>query len=251
VRSASGPSRRLLADTKPSNHVWSRGGIPAGRPRAPRSAWAFVPPLALIRSLKRDDCAAESNAAARHAPIPAMDRYLAGQGWAGPASRPGRPPLIMRCREDNRRSDGGRWPQPRRLSCPLAGRAGGVAGPGRGSVRPGRAPTACQGVGAGAAGGPATHELLDPGRATRGRMRRVARIEGGVPLRRETHTRQDRPHPRIRRCRRLSILEPDISALCQSLTAVGAIRIDERHLERRACRARECPRLAAQHPPSP
>jgi hypothetical protein len=28
-------------------------------------------------SLKRHDCAAESNAAARHAPIPAVDRYLA------------------------------------------------------------------------------------------------------------------------------------------------------------------------------
>src|SRR6266536_1145188 len=36
---------------------------------------------------------------------------------------------------------------------------------------------------------------------------------------------------RRERPERLSILEPDIPALCQPLTAVGAIRIDERHLE--------------------
>jgi hypothetical protein len=50
---------------------------------------------------------------------------------------------------------------------------------------------------------------------------------------------------RRERPERLSILEPDIPALCQPLTAVGAIRIDERHLERRARRARECPRAPA------
>ena len=43
-----------------------------------------------------------------------VDRDLAGQDRSGLASRRGRPPLIMQCCEDNRRSDGGRRPQRRR-----------------------------------------------------------------------------------------------------------------------------------------
>jgi hypothetical protein len=46
-------------------------------------------------------------------------RSLPGwSGWAGSASRPGRPPLMIRCCEHNRRSDAGRWPQ--RRPWPLA-----------------------------------------------------------------------------------------------------------------------------------
>ena len=41
---------------------------------------------------------------------PAVDRDLAGQVRPGRASRPGRPPLIIWCCDDNQRSDGGRRP---------------------------------------------------------------------------------------------------------------------------------------------
>jgi len=44
---------------------------------------------------------------------PAVVGDLAGQGRSGEAGRVGRRPLLMlRCCEDNRRSDGGRRPQP-------------------------------------------------------------------------------------------------------------------------------------------
>src|SRR5215218_3749306 len=72
---------------------------------------------------------------------------------------------MIRCCEDNRRSDGGRRPQ--RRPCPLAAGAGGVAGPGRRPVRPGGATPTGQGVRMRAAGGSATQELLDDRRARR------------------------------------------------------------------------------------
>jgi hypothetical protein len=92
---------------------------------------------------------------------PAVDRDLAGQGRSGEAGRGGRPPLMIRCCGDNRRSDGGCRPQRRRRPCQVAGRAGGVAGPGCGPVRPGGATAACQGVRGRAAGRLAAQELLD------------------------------------------------------------------------------------------
>ncbi len=70
---------------------------------------------------------------------PTVDRYLAGRVRPGPGSRRGRPPLMIRSCEDNRRADGGRRPQRKGRSCPMAGRAGEVAGPGRGPLRPGGA----------------------------------------------------------------------------------------------------------------
>src|SRR5215216_6678733 len=99
------------------------------------------------------------------ASTPTVDRDLAG---VGSASKAGRPPLMIRCCEHNRSSDGGRRPQRSRRPCLLAGGPGGAAGPDRGPVRPGGATLARPGVGAGAAGGPATQELLDAGRARRG-----------------------------------------------------------------------------------
>jgi hypothetical protein len=75
---------------------------------------------------------------------------------------------MVRCCAHNRRSDGGRRPPRGRRPRPLAGRAGCVAGPGRGPVRPGGATTAGPGVRAGAAGRPATQELPDDRRARRG-----------------------------------------------------------------------------------
>src|SRR5918995_4173464 len=100
------------------------------------------------------------------ASTPTVDRYLAGPG--GLVSTAGRPPLMIRCCAHNRRSDGGRRPQPRRRPCPVAGRAGGAAGPGRGPVSTGGATTAGPGVRLGTAGGPAAQELLDDRRARRG-----------------------------------------------------------------------------------
>jgi hypothetical protein len=52
---------------------------------------------------------------------------------------------MIRCCVDNRKSDGGRRPQPRRRSWPMAGRVGGVAGPGRRPVSAGGA--TCERVG--------------------------------------------------------------------------------------------------------
>ena len=98
---------------------------------------------------------------------PAVDRDLAGQVRRGPASRPGRPPLMIRCCEDNRRSDGSRRPQRRRGTCPVAGAVRRGDGPGRGPVRSGGAAAAGQGVRARPAGGPAPQELLDDRRARR------------------------------------------------------------------------------------
>jgi hypothetical protein len=49
-------------------------------------------------------------------------------------SRPGRPPLMIRWCEHNRRSDGARGPQ--RRPCPLARGTRWAAGPGRGGSRP-------------------------------------------------------------------------------------------------------------------
>ena len=108
---------------------------------------------------------------------------------AGPASRQGRPPLIIWCCEDNRRSDGGRRPQRRRL--PDGRRGWRSAGPGRGPVRPGGAAPAGPGVRARAAGGPAAQELLDDRRARRRRQpRRDAAPAGagrsGTPTRSAT-----------------------------------------------------------------
>jgi hypothetical protein len=97
----------------------------------------------------------------------AVDRDLAGQGWPGPVGRPGRPPLIIRCCDDNQRSGGGRRPQPRHRPCPVAGVVRRVTGPGRGSVRSGGSAAAGQGIRAWAAGGPAKKELLDARRARR------------------------------------------------------------------------------------
>ncbi len=90
---------------------------------------------------------------------PAVDRDLAGQGVAMVGEQTGRPPLMIRCCENNRRSDGGRRPQP--IACALAGGAGRVVGPGRGPVWAGGAQAAGQSVHARAAGGAATQELLD------------------------------------------------------------------------------------------
>ncbi len=95
------------------------------------------------------------------ASTPAVDRDQAGGVRPGPAGRPGRPPLMIWCCEDNQRSDGGRRPQRRRRPCPLAGAVGRVAGPGRGSVWSGGSAAAGQGVRARPAGRPATQELLD------------------------------------------------------------------------------------------
>jgi hypothetical protein len=73
--------------------------------------------------------------------------------------------LMIRCCENNRRSDGGRGPRP---TCyQVAGRAGGVAGPGLRPLPQGGAQTPCQGVCAGTAGRAATQELLDDRRAGR------------------------------------------------------------------------------------
>jgi len=101
---------------------------------------------------------------------PAVDRDLAGRaaGSGLAASRPGRPPLIIWCCDDNQRSDGGRRPQRRGRPCAVAGRAGGVAGPGRGTVWPGGSAATGWGVCARTAGGPAAQELLDDRRARRG-----------------------------------------------------------------------------------
>jgi hypothetical protein len=77
---------------------------------------------------------------------PTVDCDLAG---VGPVSKAGRPPLMIRCCAHNRRSDGGRRPQPRGRSGLLAGGPGGVAGPDRGPVWAGRATLAGPGVGAG------------------------------------------------------------------------------------------------------
>jgi DDE superfamily endonuclease len=73
--------------------------------------------------------------------------------------------VMIRWYVDNRRSHGGRRPQ--RNPCRLAGEAGRAAGPGPRPVRPGGAETARPGVGARAAGRPATQELLDDRRARR------------------------------------------------------------------------------------
>jgi hypothetical protein len=102
---------------------------------------------------------------------PTVDRYLAARGrfGAGLVGRAGRPPLMIRCCAHNRRSDGGRRPQRRRRTRPLAGRAGGAAGPGRGPVPTGGTTPPRLGVRAWAACGPATQELLDDRRACRGR----------------------------------------------------------------------------------
>jgi integrase len=77
-------------------------------------------------------------------------RYLAGRGRGRGADEGGHRRSWW-C-ANNQRSDGGRWPQRRGRSRPLAGGAGGVAGPGRWPVWPGGAPTAGQGVHARAAG---------------------------------------------------------------------------------------------------
>jgi hypothetical protein len=94
-------------------------------------------------------------------------RSLPGCSGAGPVGRAGRPPLMIRCCAHNRRSDGGRRPQRRGRPCPLAGRAGGAAGPGRGPVPAGGTTPPRLGVGAWAAFGPATQELLEDRRARR------------------------------------------------------------------------------------
>jgi hypothetical protein len=72
---------------------------------------------------------------------------------------------MIRCGEDNRRSDSGRRPQRSRGTCPVAGAVRPGDGPGRGSVCSGGATPTCQGVRARAACGPATQALLDDRRA--------------------------------------------------------------------------------------
>src|SRR6266699_2777199 len=109
---------------------------------------------------------------------------------------------------DNRRSDDGRRPQRRRRPYPVAGAVSRVAGPGRGSVWPGGAAAAGQGVRARPAGRPAPHEVVDEtgdlkkGTATVGVVRWGA---GEVPAERVLFQRPppepDRPvseHPALR-----------------------------------------------------
>src|SRR6266704_6294567 len=116
------------------------------------------------RSLRHGTTVGSRRSEAGLISTPAVDRDLAGRDWA---SRQGRPPLMIRCYVDNRRSDGGRRPQRRRRSRLVAGAVGRVAGSGRGSVWPGGSAAAGQGVRAWPAGRPATQELLDDRRARR------------------------------------------------------------------------------------